>query len=76
MLGYARRWMPYGGGSSEDIMVTFGLVTETYFLRLRTMLTAPIRLDNLDAGTTAALLSICQLRLKQSPPPGSIADRR
>lgn len=41
MLDFATRWSRHGGGSSEDIFVTFGLTPRQYFLRLRTLLAHP-----------------------------------
>lgn len=38
MLTFAIRWLPYGGGAAEDIMVTFGTTPEVYFRRLHALL--------------------------------------
>ncbi|MDV8022198.1 hypothetical protein [Rhodococcus sp. IEGM 1330] len=63
MLAFALRWLPYGGGQAEDIMVTFGIAAETYFLRLRTMLADADLHAELDQRTVGALSDVCRRRL-------------
>jgi len=64
MLTFAVQWMPYGGGDAEDIMVAFGVAPETYFRRLRHLLTDPTQLTGLDDRTVKALLRMCRHRLE------------
>ncbi len=63
MLDFAVRWMPYGGGEAEDIMVTFGMSPETYFRRLEHVLTHPAQPTGLDAPSVQALHRVCRHRL-------------
>lgn len=66
MLAFAVQWMPYGGGDAEDIMVAFGIPSETYFRRLRNLLADPGQPVDLDARTVEALLRLCRGRLEHS----------
>ncbi|WP_338888736.1 DUF3263 domain-containing protein [Rhodococcus sovatensis] len=66
MLAFAVQWMPYGGGDDEDIMIAFGIPSETYFRRLRHLLAGPGRPVDLDAQTVEALLRLCRGRLEHS----------
>ncbi|MGW5385723.1 DUF3263 domain-containing protein [Nocardia sp. NPDC003963] len=47
ILEFARRWLPYGGASSGDVLVEFGMTPAGYLARLRRVLDAPVsrRLD-------------------------------
>lgn len=47
ILDFARRWLPYGGGSPEDILVEFGMTPARYLDRLGRVLDKPVsrRLD-------------------------------
>jgi hypothetical protein len=47
ILEFARRWLPYGGGSAEDLLVEFGMTPAGYLDRLRRVLDKPVsrRLD-------------------------------
>lgn len=38
ILGFARRWYLFGGGSAEDILVEFGVTEHEYFRRLGAVL--------------------------------------
>lgn len=38
ILGFARRWYLFGGGSAEDILVEFGITEHEYFRRLGAVL--------------------------------------
>ncbi|ULD45186.1 DUF3263 domain-containing protein (plasmid) [Rhodococcus qingshengii] len=61
MLDFATRWSRHGGGSSEDIFVTFGLTPRQYFLRLRTLLAHPSA--DIAPPERAAMVAECQQRL-------------
>ena len=62
ILAFATRWLPYGGGTAEDIMVTFGTTSDIYFRRLQALLEDTERPVDLDRNTTAALLRMCRRR--------------
>lgn len=61
MLDFAARWSRHGGGSSEDIFVTFGLAPRQYFLRLRALLAQPSA--DIAPAERAAMAAECQQRL-------------
>jgi uracil-DNA glycosylase len=42
ILEFARRWMPYGGGNSGDLLVEFGMTPAGYRDRLRRILNGPV----------------------------------
>ncbi len=62
LIRFAQIWAPYGGGSTEEIYVTFGLAPHAYFTRLRDALKSPA-IRGLAAGDVARLRSICLCRL-------------
>lgn len=70
MVAFAVRWAPFGGGSSEDIFITFGLAERTYFQRLHTILGGPA-LPGLDDLAWHRLRQVCAQRLADADP-----DRR
>lgn len=70
MVAFALRWAPFGGGSSEDIFVTFGLCERAYFQRLHTILAGP-SLPGLDDLAWQRLRQVCAQRLVDVDP-----DRR
>ncbi|MFF2107121.1 DUF3263 domain-containing protein [Rhodococcus koreensis] len=41
ILEFARRWLPYGGGNTGDLLVEFGLTPDGYISRLRRILDGP-----------------------------------
>lgn len=50
MLDFASRWHRFGGGSAEDIFVTFGIDRATFASRVMKLLEAPgSRLDPVQA---------------------------
>lgn len=63
MIDFATRWMPYGGGPAEDIVVGFGISPAQFFTRLQELLQGPNRPIELDRVATGALLQICKRRL-------------
>lgn len=63
MLTFARRWLPYGGGPAEDIMVDFGIAPSAYFARLKDLLDDPDLSVELDPATKGALREVCRRRL-------------
>ncbi|MCQ4122558.1 DUF3263 domain-containing protein [Rhodococcus tibetensis] len=47
VIEFARRWLPYGGGNTGDLLVEFGMTPAGYLARLREILDGPAgwRLD-------------------------------
>lgn len=41
ILEFARRWLPYGGGNSGDLLVEFGMTPACYVARLGKILDGP-----------------------------------
>lgn len=64
MVDFATRWLPYGGGSEEDIIVGFGIGTTEFFTRLRAALDDEAITDNLDRAQAGALREVCRRRLR------------
>lgn len=71
ILCFATRWMPYGGGQAEDIMVTFGVTPDIYFRRLSALLTDADTLGDLDSQTIDGLLDVCHRRLHAAQSDGT-----
>lgn len=59
LVAFARRWLPYGGGSRGDILVEFGLTEDEYFTRLLAVLPEA----GLDPTTTTHLHTLATRRL-------------
>lgn len=72
MVAFALRWAPFGGGSSEDIWMAFGITEHTYFARLEIVL-AGARLAGLDDLMWERLRRVCADRLGGLAAPGSAA---
>ena len=76
MIDYLRRWYQYGGGSDDDIFVTFGVSSRAFFSDLLALL------DNwegsaLSARERTSMQKVCRARLwltdpGATPPPRSI----
>ncbi|OLT35054.1 hypothetical protein BJF84_15900 [Rhodococcus sp. CUA-806] len=62
MVDFVVRWLPYGGGPAEDIVVGFGISPREFFTRLDVLLRGPACPQHLDRATVAALLTICSRR--------------
>ncbi|WP_016883737.1 MULTISPECIES: DUF3263 domain-containing protein [unclassified Rhodococcus (in: high G+C Gram-positive bacteria)] len=41
VIEFARRWLPYGGGTTGDLLVEFGMTPACYVARLRKILAGP-----------------------------------
>nr|WP_271209274.1 DUF3263 domain-containing protein [Rhodococcus wratislaviensis]GLK33777.1 hypothetical protein GCM10017611_06200 [Rhodococcus wratislaviensis] len=65
LLDFARRWAPYGGGSVEDIFVTFGWSATKFFERLEDLVTH--KFLPIDDSLRHRLLDICAHRLQRRP---------
>ena len=63
MVAFALRWMPYGGGPAEEILVDFGIAPRTYFTRLHELLTDSASPVELEQTRIDALLEVCRRRL-------------
>ena len=62
MVDFAQRWMRFGGGPDEEILVEFGLAPRQFFRRLHDILqTAPP--THIDESAVAGLLQLCRRRL-------------
>lgn len=57
ILDFARRWLPYGGGTAEDILVEFGIGEREYFRRLGEILDGVVGAD-VDPTTVAAMKQV------------------
>lgn len=66
MVDFALRWLPYGGGPAEDIIVGFGLSPREFFARLDSLLRGPACPQHLDPRTVAALQKMCSRRLRMN----------
>jgi hypothetical protein len=66
MVNFALRWLPYGGGPAEDIIVEFGLSSREFFTRLDAVLRGPACPSRLDSNAVAALLEVCRRRLRMN----------
>ncbi|WP_032374083.1 hypothetical protein [Rhodococcoides fascians] len=63
---FARLWGPFGGGSAEDIFVTFGLSPAEYFRRLRELVRSK---PDLFGNFAPALDELCARKLSDRTPP-------
>ncbi|OAK53854.1 hypothetical protein A3K89_21880 [Rhodococcoides kyotonense] len=66
MVDFALRWLPYGGGHAEDIIVGFGLSPREFFTRLDAALRGPACPPHLDPRAVAALLEVSSRRLRMN----------
>ncbi|MBM7415513.1 MULTISPECIES: DUF3263 domain-containing protein [Nocardiaceae] len=64
MIEFARRWLPYGGGSDEEILVTFGVPGYEFHERLARVVDSgdPTVTQALTAPEIAALRLQCRIR--------------
>lgn len=62
LITFARAWAPYGGGTAEDIFVTFGITPYEYFTRLAALLGSTDCKD-VAQQERRALLSVCARRI-------------
>lgn len=67
MVAFAVRWAPFGGGSSDDIFVTFGVSEPVFFQRLHQIL-ADAPLPGLDDLIWHRLRQVCTQRLTNEDP--------
>ena len=57
LLTFAIKWLPYGGGPDDEILVNFGLTKQRYLDRLRDVVDR--QLDHIHPQTAARLLRFC-----------------
>ena len=61
LITYARRWAPFGGPSSDDLLVEFGMTSRTYYNRLaRVLRTRPA--TEIGEDIRHQLLALCYHR--------------
>ncbi|KAF0956959.1 hypothetical protein [Rhodococcus sp. T7] len=72
LLDFAARWVHFGGGSAEEIFLTFGWNEARYFGRLRYLATR--RFVPIDDVLRQRLLAVCAERLPPSSTPVPIPD--
>ncbi|WHU47717.1 hypothetical protein QNM97_01475 [Gordonia sp. L191] len=63
IVAFAVQWAPFGGGSSDEIFVTFGISELTYFERLRHILATYDSFAGIDEDTWRRLCQVCVHRL-------------
>ena len=64
MNDFARRWLPYGGGPDDEILVTFGIPGHQFHDRLARILDSgdPVVAQALTAPEAAAMRMQCRTR--------------
>ncbi len=64
MIEYARRWLPYGGGPDDEILVAFGIPAHQFHERLGRILDSgdPVVAQTLTAPEAAAMRMQCLTR--------------
>jgi hypothetical protein len=72
LLTFAVSWLPYGGATSEEIWLRFGLTKERYLARLRQTVDEHRR--QIHPATAAKLVEMCEAR--QSAQSAQSADGR
>ncbi|REE70809.1 hypothetical protein C8E05_0135 [Rhodococcus wratislaviensis] len=73
VVEFGNRWALFGGGSAEDIFVTFGWTEAQYFERLQVL--AGRRFPPLDDALRQRLLAVCAARLQRVDHPPSRAAK-
>ena len=59
ILDFAIKWVNWGGGSEEDIMVTFGLTRLQFYARLEVILDCRSRSSSLEKILLDDLYQLC-----------------
>ncbi|OZE26827.1 DUF3263 domain-containing protein [Rhodococcus sp. 05-2254-6] len=65
ILDFALKWLPWGGGSDEDIMVGFGLSAVQFYSRLQAFLDSGARPQDLNETKVIELYRLCNSHLAQ-----------
>ncbi|QSE86908.1 DUF3263 domain-containing protein [Rhodococcus koreensis] len=74
IIEFARRWLPYGGGTTGDLLVEFGMTPACYLARLGKILDSPAG-RQLDPQLRADLLTFVATRTPTQHPTGSVSNR-
>lgn len=64
ILAFARKWLPFGGGTSGDILVEFGMTPGHYLSRLDASLRGPAA-ENLEPEEHQALNRFVAVRMSR-----------
>ncbi|MFC9553904.1 2-phospho-L-lactate guanylyltransferase [Rhodococcus sp. NPDC056960] len=64
MIDFARRWQPFGGGTADDIFITFGVPPRPYFKQLTALLSSNVT-PELAQSQREKLLRQAKLRLAE-----------
>ena len=67
IIEFARRWLPYGGGTTGDLLVEFGMTPDCYLARLDSILAGP-RAEELDPTFRDDLRRFVSIRTSQPAP--------
>ncbi|MFD9664900.1 DUF3263 domain-containing protein [Rhodococcus sp. NPDC059968] len=67
IIEFARRWLPYGGGTTGDLLVEFGMTPACYIARLDSILTGPTA-NQLDPNFRDDLRRFVSLRASRPAP--------
>ncbi|MEN0137378.1 MAG: hypothetical protein AAGC80_19670 [Rhodococcus sp. (in: high G+C Gram-positive bacteria)] len=75
LVEFARRWLPYGGGNTGDLLVEFGMTPACYLARLRKILDGPVG-RQLDSQFRTELRAFVVARITTPPRTcGSVPNR-
>lgn len=74
IIEFARRWLPYGGGNTGDLLVEFGMTPACYIARLGKILDSPA-VQRLDPQLRADLRTFVATRTPTRHTPGSVSNR-
>ncbi|MGW4340671.1 DUF3263 domain-containing protein [Rhodococcus koreensis] len=79
ILDYARRWLPYGGGTAGDLLIEFGLTPARYLNRLEAIIDGP-ESEHMDTEFRAQLHEFVTQKSKSIEPvrrrkPARYSDR-
>ncbi|MDJ0420129.1 DUF3263 domain-containing protein [Rhodococcus opacus] len=67
IIEFARRWLPYGGGTTGDLLVEFGMTPACYIARLNSILAGPTA-NQLDPTFRDDLRRFVSLRASRPAP--------
>ncbi|MEU2006304.1 DUF3263 domain-containing protein [Rhodococcus sp. NPDC019627] len=67
IIEFARRWLPYGGGTTGDLLVEFGMTPACYVARLDSILAGPTA-NQLDPNFREDLRRFVSLRAPTARP--------
>jgi len=65
ILNFAVKWLPYGGGSDEEIFIRFGIGPDEYFSRIISAMKA----NNCDAANIQTVIALAHTRRRLPPEP-------